>query len=365
MAALPDPEDLSCHGCGATPGQEHTSDCPVYLTNLRQPDEGPAPNVIVALTRVMRDLPGIGKGMNAAPDQGGYAYRGIEQITGHAQTLFARHGIVMVPRVTRWDRSEVLVGKDRKIWHDELVEVVYKVYGPGGMDDWIEVGPLKTIGRDGTDKGVNKCMTQALKYALIQVLCIGDKKDDNDGTTDEAQADRNAPVVTIDAIQAEGLRARLVRVGNLTKAYPQEWVQRGFPVLADLAEMPAAWLDGAVAILDAAEAAIELSGDALPPFAGGPGDVGDGEVPRDVDGSGEASTDAPEMVADGESPAPPVLDVAQMADAEITARIALARVGKDKALLDALVGEAIERGLDVAAPVPAPEASEEPAEPGV
>ena len=44
-------------------------------------DEAKAGNVVEALARVMRDLPAIGKGGRASAQQGGYAYRGIEQIT--------------------------------------------------------------------------------------------------------------------------------------------------------------------------------------------------------------------------------------------------------------------------------------------
>lgn len=142
-------------------------------------------NVIEALLRVMRDLPAIGKDDRAAPEQGGYAYRGIEGITKHAQILFAKHGVVFVPSVESWERDEVIVGRD-KAWHDDRLRVTYTVYGPGGADDNIVVGPIAAIGRDGADKGTNKCMTQAFKYALLQVLCISDKADDNDGVTVEA-----------------------------------------------------------------------------------------------------------------------------------------------------------------------------------
>jgi hypothetical protein len=220
--------------------------------------------VIVALTRVMRDLPGIGKTEHASQDQGGYPYRGIESITAHSQTLFAKHGIVMIPRVTDHQRIEITVGQN-KVWHDEILEVVYTVYGPGGMDDSIEVGPLKAIGRDGTDKGVNKCMTQALKYALLQMLCIGDKKDDNDGTTDEATQDRDEPAEMIDELQASGLAARLTAIGKATGAYPKEWTRLQLPAIKNLEKMPLAWYETAVGALYMAEAALEPDEDEQPP----------------------------------------------------------------------------------------------------
>lgn len=147
-----------------------------------------AAHVIEALCRVMADLPGIGKEGQAAASQGGYKYRGIEQITAETQTLFARHGIVFVPRVVSWEIREIIVAG--KPWTDTIEEVAYDVYGPGGVNDCITVGPILAIGRDNSDKGANKCLTQAFKYALIQALSIGDGKDDADGTTHEADAPR-------------------------------------------------------------------------------------------------------------------------------------------------------------------------------
>lgn len=145
-----------------------------------------APHVIEALRRVMRDLPGIGKDQTASAQQGGYSYRGIEQITQHTQPLFARHGIVFVPRVVSYEIRDIVV--NGKPWTDTVELVEYDVYGPGGVEDRITVGPILAIGRDNSDKGANKCLTQALKYALLQALSIADSKDDGDGQTHAADA---------------------------------------------------------------------------------------------------------------------------------------------------------------------------------
>lgn len=147
-------------------------------------DEPRAANVIEALARVMRDLPAIGKDGKADPKQGGYAYRGIEQITSHTQALFARHGVVFVPRVVSYEVQDLMV--NNKPWTDTQELVEYTVYGPGGIEDRITVGPILAIGRDNSDKGGNKALTQAYKYALLQTLCISDGKDDADGATHEA-----------------------------------------------------------------------------------------------------------------------------------------------------------------------------------
>lgn len=152
--------------------------------------EARATNVVEALCRVMRDLPSIGKDGKAAPQQGGYAYRGIDQITPHTQELFSRHGVVFTPKVVSYELRELMVGG--KPWTDVVELVEFTVYGPGGVDDTITIGPVLAIGRDNSDKGGNKCLTQAMKYALLQTFQISDPKDDADGQTHEADR-REAP----------------------------------------------------------------------------------------------------------------------------------------------------------------------------
>jgi hypothetical protein len=146
----------------------------------------PDTNVIGAIARVMRELPAIGKNSQASPQQGGYAYRGIEAITSEAQGLFGKYGVVFVPRVISHSTNDLTV--NGKPWTDTILEVEYTIYGPGGLEDHITVGPLIAIGRDNSDKGANKALTQSFKYALLQVLCISDRKDDGDGSTHEADA---------------------------------------------------------------------------------------------------------------------------------------------------------------------------------
>lgn len=159
--------------------------------------EAPAANVVEALRRVMRDLPGIGRDQTASQSQGGYAYRGIEQITRETQGLFARHGVVFAPSIDGYEIRDLVV--NGKPWTDTVLQVRYEVYGPGGVEDRITVGPILAIGRDNSDKGANKALTQALKYALLQTLCISDAKDDADGHTHEADRRQERSSEAIDA----------------------------------------------------------------------------------------------------------------------------------------------------------------------
>lgn len=197
----------------------------------------PARNVVEALRRVMRDLPAIGKDNTASPQQGGYAYRGIEQITQHTQRLFALHGVVFVPRVVSYEVRDLTI--NNKPWTDVYELVEYDVYGPAGVDDRITVGPILAIGRDNSDKGGNKCLTQAYKYALLQALSISDAKDDADGTTHEADPaprEWNAAMAKqhllnlCDGDAAQAKECWTAVAGDFWPSYNQERVERGYEV---------------------------------------------------------------------------------------------------------------------------------------
>jgi hypothetical protein len=151
--------------------------------------ELPARDVVQALARVGRDLPGIGRDQRALDEHGGYAYRGIDQITSYAAPLLARHGVVFIPQVQRIEIREHTV--HGTIWTDTILTVRYRICGPGGSDDYVDAVVIG-IGRDNADKGANKALTQAYKYALIQTLCVADSRDDADGHTWQASANKRA-----------------------------------------------------------------------------------------------------------------------------------------------------------------------------
>lgn len=220
-------------------------------------------NVIEALAAVRRDLPGIGKDNEASAQQGGYRYRGIEAITAAVGPLLGKHGVVFAPQVITWEETPLTI--NGKPWTDTRMRIEYRVYGPGGLQDYIVVGPLCTIGRDNSDKGPNKCATQAFKQALLQVLCIGDSKDDPDGSTHEADATKPEPQKA-DKATHDTIRDT---IGRLRPKGKEElfawWAEAGFPGIKrqdNLTEAQANAVLGrlddlleAQVIVDAAEAA--------------------------------------------------------------------------------------------------------------
>ena len=144
-------------------------------------------NVVQAIARVMEEMPGVGKDAEYSGGGTQYRYRSIEGVTAAAQRLLGRYGVVFVPRVVERP-APLQFPVNGKPWTQEELTITYTIYGPGGVDDCITVGPLHTLGRDNSDKGTNKAMTQAFKQALQQVLCIGDGKDDADSERIEGDA---------------------------------------------------------------------------------------------------------------------------------------------------------------------------------
>lgn len=149
-----------------------------------------ASNVIEALARVREELPGIGKDGTADPKQGGYHYRSIEGILAPLGPLLGEHGVVFIPQVLKHEITQIEVAQ--KPWTDTKLEVLYAVMGPGGPEDKVTAGPVIGIGRDNSDKGANKAMSQAFKQVLLQVFAIGDNQTDPDSATHEADARQEA-----------------------------------------------------------------------------------------------------------------------------------------------------------------------------
>jgi hypothetical protein len=211
----------------------------------KEPEVRKPANVIEAIAAVMSELPSIGKDEGGQGSNVGYKYRGIEQITGHIQTLCGKYGVVFVPKVLEREVREITINS--KPWTEDHLVVEYRVYGPGGVEwdevsldaqdggqkvemitrgDYIVVGPIHSLGRDNSDKGVNKCMTQAFKYALLQVFMIGDRNDDADG--EEAhEADEKQPLPDIFVKAGWANQGDYDEVRRLTRLELKRWIDVG------------------------------------------------------------------------------------------------------------------------------------------
>jgi hypothetical protein len=179
-----------------------TTDTETNHAKVTTEPEAPAANVIAALARVRRDLPGIGKNQRMSSPSGSYDYRGIEDVTSAVGPLCGRHGVVFVPRVVKREVEEISL--NGKPWTVDVVTVQYTIYGPGGIDDQIAAGPFIGIGRDNSDKGVNKSLTQAFKQMLQQVFVVGDSASDPDSYGAVDRDPRPAPPSADELAERDG-----------------------------------------------------------------------------------------------------------------------------------------------------------------
>lgn len=162
------------------------------------------------IAKIMGELPAIGKDSKAPDVMGGFMFRGIEQLTGILQTRCAAEGIVFIPRVVHMQILDAPSTSRGGVQKDVVLQVEYEV---SDGDDAILVGPIVGIGRDGTDKGANKAMTQAFKYAILQLFMISDKADDGDAQSYE---DTKAPEPPVAAALDAAHEALVARIKNLT-----------------------------------------------------------------------------------------------------------------------------------------------------
>lgn len=115
---------------------------------------------------VMKDVGGIAK--NRTNPQQGYDFRGIDEIYEHCQLALANHGVFVIPFVVEREREERTTQKGGAMFSVRLL-VDHRFYAADGS-----YVIARTLGEamDSGDKASNKAMSAAIKYALIESLCI-------------------------------------------------------------------------------------------------------------------------------------------------------------------------------------------------
>lgn len=180
-------------------------------------------NVIEAICVVARRLGPISKDQIAPERSGGYRYRGIEQISERAAPLFAEVGVVLVPVIVRqWEMVELEVNGKR--WTDDRCLIQWRCYGPGGSSDFIDL-EVPGIGRDNSDKGSNKAVTQSRKYAMLSLLTIADQKDDSDSVEHAGDAEPRREYRQNDGGKGVEVPKTWAQINSLVATYGDAFVE--------------------------------------------------------------------------------------------------------------------------------------------
>lgn len=145
----------------------------------------PINNKIIA---IMSDLKPIGK--NQTNNFHKYKFRGIDDVLNALHPALVRHGVFFLPRVKNVEQDVKTTETEdpntkakgvKNAFHTKLT-VDYKVID--SEDDSYLI--IKAFGEalDTSDKSFNKALSQAFKYAVIQLFCIP--------TEDMGDADRDS-----------------------------------------------------------------------------------------------------------------------------------------------------------------------------
>jgi len=113
----------------------------------------------------MRDVEGLTKDRTS---QGGFKYRGIDDMYNYLHDVFVKHGVFSVPRVLDMKREERLSNAGKTLIYT-LLTVEYTFYAEDGSSITSTV-----VGEafDSGDKSASKALAIAHKYALFQVTML-------------------------------------------------------------------------------------------------------------------------------------------------------------------------------------------------
>ena len=148
--------------------------------------------IFTALTSIISEVNAIGK--NQRNQQQGFAFRGIDDVMNELHTLFGKYKVVIVPEVVDYTVEEHTTAKGTLMYTTRTKVKFHFIADDGSEVVSINVGEAM----DTADKGMNKTMSCALKYALMQMFLIPTKDiEDADRVTPEetTQQKKDVPAV--------------------------------------------------------------------------------------------------------------------------------------------------------------------------
>lgn len=171
-------------------------------------------NVYQAIAAVMGDLAksGISKDQTNTFDK--YKFRGIDDVYNTLAPLLAKHGLLILPRVLERTSEERTSQKGGAVFYITVaVEFDFVSADDGSKHTVRAYGEAMDRG----DKGTNKAMTAAYKYACFEAFCIpvvGQEDADSEphevkAVSETEAADVAAWIETIDATDTPEALAEL------------------------------------------------------------------------------------------------------------------------------------------------------------
>lgn len=132
---------------------------------------------------VMKNISHIAK--KSENRQQGFKFRGIDDVYNGVHEAMTMSEIFCTPRVIQAIKDKEIVSAKGAIGHHVILEIEFTFHAPDGS--WVKAvtwGEASDYG----DKVINKCMSIAHKYALVQCFVIPTASDDPDELSPQVNA---------------------------------------------------------------------------------------------------------------------------------------------------------------------------------
>jgi hypothetical protein len=142
------------------------------------------PAIYLALINVAAELAKAGIAKDRRNEQQNFQFRGIDEVMNAVSPILARHQVVLQIDYEDYPDVERVTAKGSTL-------IYSKVKGVYSFTSAVDGSSMRVttfgVAMDSADKGMNKAMSAALKYCLLQTFLIPTEGDnDADATTPEA-----------------------------------------------------------------------------------------------------------------------------------------------------------------------------------
>ena len=170
--------------------------------------------VYAAINAVQRELASVGIAKAQQNHHDRYQFRGIDDVYNALAPALARHGLVILPRVTEREVTERSSRSGGAMFYVVLrIEFDFVAAEDGSTHTVVAFGEAM----DRSDKATNKAMSAAYKYAAFQTFCIP-TEGAPDADADTPEVSPTAPTV-VSTDQAARLKAALKATGADVAAF--------------------------------------------------------------------------------------------------------------------------------------------------
>lgn len=176
--------------------------------------------VYAAISAVARDMAEVGISKDRENRQQGFSFRGIDQVYNALAPMLAKHGLVILPRITERTVTERVTQKGGVLFYVVVkAEFDFVATEDGSMHTIVTYGEAMDSG----DKATNKAMSIAYKYAAFQTFCI---------PTEQTAIDADAEVHHIKPADADQILADFTQYAGtendskkLQEQYASTWAR--------------------------------------------------------------------------------------------------------------------------------------------